>query len=326
MSTTARVLSAEEIVAKAGGRVPHLVGPDPATVFALRAMRLRQLARGHPMEPYLAFVADLCDAQQTAIAWPGVAPATPDAARLERANTTGEPALPVDDGPPAPAWRDDLAAIVAALRPTADGAARETLARIAAADPAWLDTQAGLLLDGVMLGLDVAASPFVAGALQVHWTRAAAALVAGGFEAPAAQLDRAPVCPVCGSAPVASLNRFDGAASGQRYLHCSLCSTQWHVLRGHCTHCGDTRGLAYQSLQASDADGAPRAVVEAETCDACGHYLKRMHADRDAHVEPLADDLATVALDLLLAEAGLQRHGANPLLLYGDPAPDPGRT
>ena len=43
-------------------------------------------------------------------------------------------------------------------------------------------------------------------------------------------------------------------------------------------------------------------------------------------VEPVADDLATLTLDLLVAETGLQRHGVNMLLLFGEseePAPDP---
>ena len=58
---------------------------------------------------------------------------------------------------------------------------------------------------------------------------------------------------------------------------------------------------------------------EPETCDTCGHYLKIVHMERDAHVEPVADDLASVTLDLLVSEAGFQRHGVNLLLLFGDP-------
>ncbi|MES1163404.1 MAG: formate dehydrogenase accessory protein FdhE [Rhizobacter sp.] len=33
----------------------------------------------------------------------------------------------------------------------------------------------------------------------------------------------------------------------------------------------------------------------------------------------MADDLASVTLDLLVSEAGFQRHGVNLLLLFGDP-------
>jgi FdhE protein len=41
--------------------------------------------------------------------------------------------------------------------------------------------------------------------------------------------------------------------------------------------------------------------------------------DRDMYVDPAADDLATVTLDLLVSEAGFQRHGVNLMLLFGDP-------
>ncbi|MGP1683771.1 MAG: formate dehydrogenase accessory protein FdhE, partial [Giesbergeria sp.] len=58
--------------------------------------------------------------------------------------------------------------------------------------------------------------------------------------------------------------------------------------------------------------------VEAEACDSCHHYLKIMHVARDVHIEPVADDLATLTLDLLVSEAGYSRHGTNMLLLFGD--------
>lgn len=46
-----------------------------------------------------------------------------------------------------------------------------------------------------------------------------------------------------------------------------------------------------------------------------------MHQERNAHVEPVADDLATLTLDLLVSDAGYQRHGTNLLLLFGDSEP-----
>ena len=48
--------------------------------------------------------------------------------------------------------------------------------------------------------------------------------------------------------------------------------------------------------------------------------------EKDVHVEPVADDLASVTLDLLVADAGRQRHGVNLLLLFGDPDADPDRA
>jgi FdhE protein len=40
--------------------------------------------------------------------------------------------------------------------------------------------------------------------------------------------------------------------------------------------------------------------------------------ERDYEVEPVADDLASVTLDLLVSEAGFERHGVNLMLLFGD--------
>jgi FdhE protein len=68
-----------------------------------------------------------------------------------------------------------------------------------------------------------------------------------------------------------------------------------------------------------------RDAVQAETCDDCGHYLKIVHMAKDTQVDPVADDLASIALDLLVAETGKQRHGVNLMLLFGDSAaPDTG--
>jgi len=53
------------------------------------------------------------------------------------------------------------------------------------------------------------------------------------------------------------------------------------------------------------------------------HYLKALPMDRDPHAEPVADDLATLTLDLLVSQTGAQRHGVNLMLLFGDPDASP---
>ena len=49
-----------------------------------------------------------------------------------------------------------------------------------------------------------------------------------------------------------------------------------------------------------------------------------MHGDRNPMVDPVADDLATVTLDLLVSDAGKLRHGVNLMLLFGEPEAPPG--
>ena len=62
--------------------------------------------------------------------------------------------------------------------------------------------------------------------------------------------------------------------------------------------------------------------MQAETCDECGHYSKLIHADRDVMADAVADDLASLTLDLLVSESGKQRHGVNMMLLFGAAEPE----
>lgn len=329
-TATVRVMSAEEIAARAGGETPYLRFPGRDTLFAERAMRLRQLANGHAMGDFLRFMAELAQAQQGALAaFPSVP--LPDAAALYRAARDGRAPLPAADWPRDPAWYAVARTLAAALRDKAPTAAQAALDGLRDGDDAWLERQADCLLTGVMQGLDMAAAPIVAAALQVYWTHMVLTLQARAESTqkqPFGRIDDPLVCPCCASRPTASITLTAGGAPGQRYLHCSLCSTQWHLPRIRCAHCGSDKRIAFQSLDAADADDgahrAAQAALQAETCDDCGHYLKIMHTDRDPFVEPAADDLASVTLDLLVSQTGSQRHGVNLMLLYGEPPPDAG--
>lgn len=336
-AATVRVMSAEEIAAQAAGETPFFQWPSRATLFAERQMRLRQLANGHAMGDFLRFMSELARVQHAALqAMPSVP--VPDGDALDRAARAGQPPLPAVDWPRDAAWRSMLRRLVSDLRPSAPEPSRAALDRAEAFGDDELERQADCLLTGVMQGLDLATAPLVAAALQVYFTHVVLTVqerhVAGGgrgpLKSPFGRIDDVTACPCCGSRPTASIVRAAGGSTGQRYLHCSLCSTQWYFERIKCTHCQGTEQLAYQSLESADAPDDPQAsraaqaVVQAETCDACGHYLKIVHGDRDPFVDPVADDLATVTLDLLVAETGRLRHGVNLMLLFGDPEPPPG--
>lgn len=327
---TARLLSPEEIAVQAGRQVPFVRLPERASVFAERELRLRQLAANHPMGDYLRFLAEVVRAQHALLASAPEAP-LPTEAQVGTAAQQGQPPLPARGWPRDAAWLAGLQQLLDRLIPALQGSpAQATLHALREQPAEETERQADRLLGGVMTGLDLGTAPLIAAALQLYWTRLVLDTAAAHPNA-FGRTDDATRCPCCGSLPTASVTRLGADASGYRYLHCSLCSAQWHMVRIKCSHCESTKGIAYQSLQAlagkqQPATGAAPGAVQAETCDSCGHYLKVVHMEKDAQVEPVADDLASLTLDLLVSDTGLQRHGVNLLLLFGDTAapPDPG--
>jgi FdhE protein len=75
--------------------------------------------------------------------------------------------------------------------------------------------------------------------------------------------------------------------------------------------------LVNQEGHAVHVSAMDEGGVSLETCDACSHYLKIVNMAKDVQVEPVADDLATLTLDLLIAEEGYWRGGVNFMMLFG---------
>ncbi|MET0519090.1 MAG: formate dehydrogenase accessory protein FdhE [Burkholderiaceae bacterium] len=323
--SSARLLTPEEIAVRAGQTMPFLRLPQPQ-LFAEREMRLRQLAAGHAMRDYLLFIAELAHGQHRLLQQSRRLTLVPDIAQIEAAANSGQPLLPAGNWPRDPQWRDDLRLLLQGLaQRVGAGAARETALRLAADSDEHLEAQAERLLSGVMLGLDLGTAPLIAAGLQLLWTRLVLQVQAEHGRdslAPFGRTDEPTLCPCCGSRPTASITRLGAEVSGYRYLHCALCATEWHFVRIKCSHCQGTKGIQYQSLQALGAEQAIAAAVQAEYCEPCGHYLKIVHMEKDNEVEPLADDLASLTLDLLVSDAGAIRHGVNLMLLFGDPEPE----
>ena len=284
---------------------PFVRLPDPATLFASRATRLRALAEGHSLGQYLMFLAGVVDAQAGAVA-ALPAPATVPAERLALA---AEHAMPPLGGQ---ALRcTDFAAVLAWMLDHMDlSAVPEPAQAAAAAVRAMPEEERAALASGITEGaypLDrVAESLFVAAALQVHLARQAAQL-----DGRAVQPSADGVCPACGGVPVSSLVVGWTQASKARYCACSLCGTLWNHVRIKCTACGSTDGIAYYTIE----DGSK--TVGVETCTACRSYIKHMQQHEDAGLDPVADDVASYALDLLAREQDFRRSGINPLFLTG---------
>ncbi|HTV96250.1 MAG TPA: formate dehydrogenase accessory protein FdhE [Steroidobacteraceae bacterium] len=309
-----RILQPGEIEGLAQQSIPRIRLPAPAEVFALRAARLRALAPRTGIGAYLQFLAALVDAQHSALA--RIEPARPADADLKRAAEHGMPPIPAAAWLTDPEWPETLNRLCATLDERAQLPAPviEVMARIRSAPPRWIMAQAEALLEHAAEGVEAAAAPLLMAALQVHGVARAARFDAATVR----PLGVAGLCPLCGTEPVASRVCANSPYQGYRYLHCALCATEWHLVRVQCSICGASgKSIAYQSASA-ESDQTPHrgaeAAVRAETCDACHGYRKILYEEKDIAVEPLADDLASLSLDLLLGASGYHRAGSNPLL------------
>ena len=278
--------------------------PDPLRLFADRTQRLRVLAHAHDLAPYLRFLSDLTEAQHR-IQDELPEPEMPDADARKRAREFGLPPLDRNRFTADAAYDATLERLLAlAATITMPPVAAAALARVAAADGATREAMMRALLADSVPVETVAEHVFVAAALQVHFARLASrldgkALVPVGDGA----------CPACGGPPVASMVVGWLGAHNTRFCCCSLCCTLWHTVRIKCVLCGSTKGIGYREV-----DGGP-GTVKAETCDECRGYVKLLQQNKDPDVDPVADDVASLGLDLLVRESGYRRGAFNPFLL-----------
>lgn len=285
---------------------PDLINlPDPETRFATTAARLAALAPGHRLEDWLSFMARLASAQWKSL--DAVSDLEPlSLSVVDAAADAAMPPLAIERHARAPVWRTALSRILDSVEEGPLPAATcEVIAALRAADPESIEALADRFLRGVLEAEDVGGAIYIAAALQVYFTKLAATLPVDRLRL----LPQRGLCPCCGSPPTAGVITASGKTPGTRYLHCSLCSTAWTHLRATCITCGDTRTVALQGIEGSSD------LVKAETCDACGTYSKTIYQKRDMKADPHADDLESLALDMMVAEAGWARHAPNPLLL-----------
>ena len=281
--------------------------PDPGKRFSGTAIRLEALATGHPMEDWLRFMAQLAHAQAAAVTTLPP-PAGLDQAVVEQAVDARMPPLAADGHRRDAAWRDSLAVLldhfdVGPMPPQIQA----VVAGLRMRQPVAIETLADQFLHGDVEAADAGPVLYVAAALQVYFTRIAANLPASAIRL----LPQRGLCPCCGSTPSAGLVMATGQAPGARYLYCSLCATAWNHVRTVCITCGESRTVSLEGIE-GDA-----GIVKAETCNDCHTYAKMIYLAQDVKADPFADDLASLGLDVLVAEAGWSRHAPNPLLLVG---------
>lgn len=283
---------------------PFIRLPEPRLIFGLRAMRFAALAPGHQLQPYLTFLAALSTAQEQ-LAGVIAPPSMPSLTEQRSRAVSAMPLLPrtelASDEATSACFAGLLVLLEGVIMPEL---ARAALNRAKEADSAARNTMFAAVLDDAVPAETAAEHIFAAAALQVVAAQRAAML-----DATLPQPVADGVCPCCGGPPVASAVTATANIEGVRYVQCSLCATQWNHVRVKCVSCGSTKGIAYQAIEGI-AD-----TIKAETCDECRTYLKILNQRKDAELEPVADDVASLGLDLLVSEAGWRRAGVNPFLL-----------
>ena len=255
--------------------------PDTATLFRQRSQRLAGLSQGHELQDFLGMIAAIMAAQHAAL-----------------------------DGLPAEAgWQVALARLLDKVDSSAlPDAARQARDALKTATPDRLEALSEHFLEGEVAADEAARMVFVVAAIQVVCTLKAARL----DKATVRINDKEPgLCPVCASPPVGGVIEPGGTKFGHRHLHCSLCATQWRYVRVRCVHCGSTDKISFRQI-------AGTTSLRAECCESCHGYSKVFYLERAKAVEPFADDLASLGLDLMVGEEGFSRV-ANPFVL-GDGA------
>jgi FdhE protein len=279
--------------------------PSPATRFAVTADRLAERASGHPMAGWLAFMAGLARAQHKAAVLP-VELYAPSRADIGRSVDARMPPLAADGHGRSPAWQEVFACLLVSIDPDlCPPPARALIETVREAPAEAVEKLASAFLAGNIAPEDAGPAVFVAAGLQVYFTRLASLLPLEALRL----LPERGLCPCCGSLPSAGRVTATGKTPGTRYLHCSLCSSAWNHVRTVCITCGNGKDLELQSIEGSNGS------VVAETCPSCSTYAKMLYQVKDMALDPYADDLASLALDLVLAEQGWARHAPNPLVL-----------
>lgn len=293
-----KMIEPGQIQALPDQEMPYLVVPGAKETFADRAARLQHLAKDHELQAWLEFCGLLAKAQAEVVDQLDIKPA--DATLIKETLKNHVPPLSISTWKVNAAWR-------AAYKKFADAlagcnlpeAAVSAMSRFAALPQEEQEKQILAFLSADEQSVKPEFAPFIGAVLQMIWTKRAEQLKAfTEFYKGESYL-----CPVCGSHPIASVVRL-GDRESNRFLVCSLCASEWYGPRAKCTNCDTTAEVNILGKSQDDS-------IQGECCDDCHGYLKIMYQSKDPMLEVTADDLASMGLDIALANEGFQRTGRN---------------
>ena len=298
-----RILPENEIKqAAASYTAPPLLFSNPKNLYQRRAARLRELAQDHPLADYLLFAAAIADAQLALLESMPI-PQDPRLQALSGEQLANKP-LDVKNWQRDPIWRKLLTALLEKLKPSANDQILTTIEWLEKAADSELEDLADKVLAQEFATISSDKAVFVWAALSLYWLQLVQQIPHNAKQESTENLH---CCPVCNTAPTASLVHF-GSQQGLRYLHCALCESEWNMVRSQCSNCGQNKELDYWSIDDY------MAAIRSESCGSCKSYLKIMFQEKEPKVEVIADDLASLFLDMEMEEKGFMKSGLNPFI------------
>lgn len=298
-----RILPENEIKqAAASYTAPPLLFSNPKNLYQRRAARLRELAQDHPLADYLLFAAAIADAQLALLESMPI-PQDPRLQALSGEQLANKP-LNVKNWQRDPIWRKLLTALLEKLKPSANDQILTTIEWLEKAADSELEELADNVLAQEFATISSDKAVFVWAALSLYWLQLVQQIPHNAKQESTENLH---CCPVCNTAPTASLVHF-GSQQGLRYLHCALCESEWNMVRSQCSNCGQNKELDYWSIDDY------MAAIRSESCGSCKSYLKIMFQEKEPKVEVIADDLASLFLDMEMEEKGFMKSGLNPFI------------
>ena len=298
-----RILPENEIKqAAASYTAPPLLFSNPKNLYQRRAARLRELAQDHPLADYLLFAAAIADAQLALLESMPI-PQDPRLQALSSEQLANKP-LDVKNWQRDSIWRKLLTALLEKLKPSANDQILTTIEWLEKAADSELEELADNVLAQEFATISSDKAVFVWAALSLYWLQLVQQIPHNAKQESTENLH---CCPVCNTAPTASLVHF-GSQQGLRYLHCALCESEWNMVRSQCSNCGQNKELDYWSIDDY------MAAIRSESCGSCKSYLKIMFQEKEPKVEVIADDLASLFLDMEMEEKGFMKSGLNPFI------------
>lgn len=280
-----------------------LLLPNFEDVFKKRMQRLETLiAQHHPFSDYLSFVLRLVKAQRhiienTTLLDDVVAPMISEYQEKTPLNIQFLPDYSL--------WQTLFAELMSQLKSETSDRIQDVLHSLREHSAAELDEMATLLLSQQFDKVESHKAVFIGAAINLIWTKLASTFKGSAQKKEGEQL----FCPLCAAPPICAVIQT-GHNAGVRYLHCSLCETEWYFTRAKCTNCGETDDIHYFF---TESENNP---IKMETCGNCHHYLKIIYKETLPNADPIADDLATLMLNVLTEEDNFSSSALNPFLFF----------